>query len=112
MRQKVIMLATACAMSVLVSSAFAKRSPPKVVTPVAKDGIEYSAPVDREGFVVATWVKTGRKIWSRQVYVIKYEYKLGLESDIQSCFITELELQGRKVDFHFMVEPSSAETFR
>ncbi len=26
--------------------------------------------------------------------------------------IVTLELQGRKVDFHFMVEPSSAETFR
>ena len=61
----------------------AKRFAPKPVAPVVKDGIEYSAPLDRMGFVVATWTKTKREIWSRQVYTIKYEYKLGLEEDVQ-----------------------------
>jgi hypothetical protein len=78
----------ACAMPGL-----AKRAAPKPVTPVVKDGIEYSAPLNRMGFVVATWTKTKREIWSRQVYVIKYEYQLGLEEDVQWCFITGLRFQ-------------------
>ena len=97
MKQKMIMLATVCTIALLISPAFAKRSSPKTVAPVTKDGIEYSAPLDREGFVVATWIKTKREIWSRQIYVIKHEYKLGLESDVQTSFITELELQDGKL---------------
>ena len=65
--------------------------------PVVKDGIEYSAPLEREGFVVATWIKTKREIWSRQVYVIKHEYKLGLEEDVQGVFITDLRIEGGKL---------------
>jgi hypothetical protein len=75
----------------------AKRAAPKPVKPVVKDGIEYSAPLNREGFVVATWIKTGCKIWSRQVYVIKHEYKQGLEEDVQTCFITHLQFHDRKL---------------
>jgi len=77
--------------------ALAKRAVPKPVKPVVKDGIEYSAPLNREGFVVARWIKTGREIWSRQVYVIKHEYKQGLEEDIQTCFITDLQFYNRKL---------------
>jgi len=97
MKRRLIILALVCTVALLVSPAFAKRSPPKLVAPVAKDGIEYSAPLDREGFVVATWIKTKREIWSRQIYVIKHEYKLGLESDVQTSFITGLELQDGKL---------------
>ena len=68
-----------------------------MVAPVTQDGIEYSASLDREGFVVATWIKTKREIWSRQIYVIKHEYKLGLETDVQTSFITALELQDGKL---------------
>jgi hypothetical protein len=75
----------------------AKRSAPKPVPPVVRDGIEYSAPLDRIGFVVATWTKTKREIWSRQVYVIKHEYKLGLEKDVQDVFITDLGIEGGKL---------------
>ena len=80
-----------------VTSVLAKRSAPKPVAPVVKDGIEYSAPLNRMGFVVATWAKTKREIWSRQVYVIKYEYKLGLEEDVQWCFITDLRFENGKL---------------
>ena len=97
MKRRLIVLASVCTIALLVLPAFAKRSPPKTVAPVTKDGIEYSAPLDREGFVVATWIKTKREIWSRQIYVIKHEYKLGLESDVQTSFITELELQDGKL---------------
>ncbi len=75
----------------------AKRSAPKPVPPIVKDGIEYSAPSNRIGFVVATWKKTKQEIWSRQVYVIKYEYKLGEEADVQWCFITSLRFQDGKI---------------
>ena len=81
----------------LTIPANAKRLAPKAVPPVVKDGIAYSAPLDREGFVVATWIKTKREIWSRQVYVIKYEYKLVLEEDVQGVFITDLRIEGGKL---------------
>jgi hypothetical protein len=77
--------------------ALAKRSAPKPVAPIVEDGIQYAAPTDRMGFVVATWTKTKREIWSRQVYTIKYEYKLGLEEDVQWCFITSLRFQDGKL---------------
>jgi hypothetical protein len=94
-------------------SASAKRGTPKPVVPVVKDGIEYSAPLSREGFVVATWVKSKREIWSRQVYVIKHEYKVGLEQDVQSSFITDLKFQNSKLQItnedggEFEVDPDS-----
>jgi hypothetical protein len=81
----------------LTISANAKRPAPKAVPPVIKDGIEYSASSDRDGFVVATWIKTKREIWSRQVCVIKHEYKLGLEEDVQGVFITDLRIEGSKL---------------
>ena len=81
----------------LALPAYAKRSAPKPVPPVVRDGIEYSAPLDRMGFVVATWTKTKREIWSRQVYVIKHEYKLGLEKDVQDVFITDLGIEDGKL---------------
>lgn len=91
-RSTIIIVMGMLAIAALVTTAWAKRAAPKDVTPVTKDGIEYSAPVDREGFVVATWIKTKREIWSRQIYVIKHEYLHGLEGDVQTCFITTLEL--------------------
>ena len=81
----------------LLAPAFAKRGAPKQVKPVEKEGIEYSAPLDREGYIVATWIKTKREIWSRQIYVVKHEYKLGLSPDVQTCFITNLELKDGKL---------------
>jgi len=83
-----IALITVC----VATTVFAKRSAPKPVASVTKDGIEYSVPHDRMGFVAAKWIKTNREIWSKQIYVVKYEYKFGLERDVQSCFITSLNL--------------------
>lgn len=97
----------------LVTPVSTKRAAPKAVKPVVKDGIEYSAPLNREGFVVATWLKTGREIWSRQIYVIKHEYKQGLEEDVQTCFITDLQFHDRKLkvtneqDGEFEVDPDT-----
>jgi hypothetical protein len=91
------LLVIATAVLLLAMPALAKRAAPKTVPPVTRDGIEYSTPLDRMGFVVAKWTKTNREIWSRQVYVIKYEYKLGLEQDVQTCFITSLRFENSKL---------------
>jgi hypothetical protein len=105
---------TALAICALVATpALAKRAAPKAVPPIVKDGIEYSAPASRMGFVVATWTQTKREIWSRQVYVIKHEYERGLEEDVQSCFITRLGFQDGKLRVtneaggEFEVDPQS-----
>jgi hypothetical protein len=90
-----ILILAACLCFTL--SADAKRAAPKAVPPIVIDGIEYSAPLDRIGYVVARWTKTKREIWIRQVYVIKYEYKLGLEEDVQWVFINDLRLEGGKL---------------
>jgi hypothetical protein len=97
----------------MTAPALAKRSAPKPVPPIVKDRIEYSAPLDRMGFVVATWTKTHREIWSRQVYVIRYEYQLGLEADVQWCFVTGLRFEKGKLRVtnerggEFEVDPES-----
>ncbi len=82
---------------IIAGTAYAKRAAPAEVASVQKDGVEYSAPHDKEGFVVATWKETKMKIWSRQIYVVKYEHKQGLEGDVQTCFITNLEIKGGKL---------------
>ena len=81
----------------IATTALAKRIEPKPVPPIIKDGIEYSAPSAHMGFVVAKWIKTNRQIWSKQIYVVKYEYKYGLEEDAQRCFIKSLKLEGNQL---------------
>jgi len=112
-RRKVLASTISAVLLCLVTPALAKRAAPKPVKPVVKDGVEYSAPFNREGFVVATWLKTGREIWSRQNYVIKHEYKQGLEEDVQTCFVTDLQFNNRKLKItneqggEFEVDPES-----
>ena len=83
-------------LSVLLATAvYAKRSAPKAVAPLTQDGIVYSAPPTQMGFVVATSEQTGRVIWLRQIYVVKYDVQL--EKDVQDCFITSLSLKDGKL---------------
>jgi hypothetical protein len=77
-----------------VGIAEAKRVAPKDVAPVTKDGITYSAPQGQMGFVVAKTAK-GDMLWSRQIYVVKFNPDL--EKDVQDCFITTLALDGGKL---------------
>lgn len=99
MRQRSVMMIVVVFLAVMciAISAFARRTSSNPVQPVTKNGIEYSVPHDRMGFVVATWLKTKWEIWSKQIYVVKYEYKFGLEKDVQWCFITNLELANGKL---------------
>jgi hypothetical protein len=71
----------------------AKRLPPKEVTPVVSDGIQYSVAGDgRNQYVVATDVKSGDALW--KVRVFNNRIKSGLEGDVQWVFITDLQLVG------------------
>lgn len=74
----------------------AKRLPPKPVTPVVSEGIQYSADGDgRNQYVVATDMKSGNKLW--RVKVFHNQIKPGLEEDVQWVFITDLKLAGSSV---------------
>lgn len=79
----------------LTTTVLAKRMAPKPVPSVTLNGIEFSAPRDQMGTVVAKNAKTGREFWSKQIYVVKYN--LELERDVQWCFITSLKLDGKKL---------------
>lgn len=79
----------------------ADRDNPKPVTPVEHNGITYKAPTyDPKtgytvGFVEAYDTKTNRRIWSRQIYVVKLNTEM--ESDAQDVYITGLSLKDNKL---------------
>lgn len=75
-----------------LSFAGAKRSAPKPVPPVTKNGIRYSAPNDRPkvGYVLATEAQSGRKLWDLVIYETKIYPEF--EEDVQWVFITHLKL--------------------
>ena len=83
------------ALSVSSVAAFAKRAVPKAVPPVVANGIRYTAPHNTMGFVVATNIRKGETLWSRQIYVVKFNREL--ESDVQACFIASLKLNSTKL---------------
>ena len=71
--------------------ASAKRGAPAVVAPVLARGLEFSAPHDAMGFVVATGISSGKELWRVQVYKIPMIAEL--ERDVQDVFITSLALK-------------------
>ncbi len=81
------------------SLCLAERLPPKPVTPVTAEGVEYRAEgqlcalpgKDRVGVCVQAWtVKTKTSLWKRPVYEIVYDRER--EADIQDVFITTLQV--------------------
>jgi len=99
MKKPAMIITVIFVLGIINSPALAKRAEPKPVNPIIKDGIEYSAPLEPNqiGFVIATWQKTKRVIWNRQIYTVKYEYKRGLEKDVQWFFISKLRLADNKL---------------
>jgi hypothetical protein len=91
--QQLLMIALMTGM--VAMNAEAKRSAPKDVAPITKDGIVYAAPRDHMGCVQAKNEKTGQSVWLRQVYVVKYDVQM--ETDVQDCFITSLRIDGDKL---------------
>ena len=85
--------------SLLVATllAEAKRGVPAEVLSVTVGNIEYSAPHRNRthkqmGFIEARDLKSGKLIWNRQIYVVKYD--LELEGDVQDVFIKRITVEG------------------
>ncbi len=78
-------------LAVSASSAMAKRTTPMVVQSIFSKGIEYRAPlaVDKMGVVQAWDVKTGKLLWEKKIYSVRY--RLLLERNVQWVFITHLK---------------------
>jgi hypothetical protein len=66
----------------------AKRSAPEPVRPVVIGSVEYSAPHEKMGSVVATDTKTHRELWQKQIYAVRIDP--ALERDVQDVFIKSL----------------------
>lgn len=81
-----------CALLVCgIAPAFAKRAAPRPVAPVLCKGVQYSAPHDAMGFVVATGISSGKELWRARIYEVRVDPNL--ERDVQDVFITSLTLK-------------------
>ena len=74
----------------------AKRGAPAEVLPVTVGNIEYSAPHrngthKQMGFIEARDLKSGKMIWSRQIYTVKYDPDL--VGDLQEIFIKRITVE-------------------
>jgi len=82
---------------VLQSEALAYRDPPKEVTPVIYDGVEYRTPLEpgRMGWVEAWDTRTGKMLWEHQVYSVFIAPFS--EEDVQWVFIKHLAVEDGKL---------------
>jgi len=69
----------------------AKRAAPKEVTPVVASAVEYSAPHEAMGFVVATDTVSHKELWRERIYTVRVDP--ALERDVQDVFITSLVIE-------------------
>ena len=88
--------------SVLLATllAEAKRGVPAEVLPVTVGNIEYSAPHRNHthkqmGFIEARDLKSGKLIWSRQIYIVKYDPDL--VGDVQDVFIKSITVESNNL---------------
>ena len=75
----------------------AKRGAPAEVLPVTVGNIKYSVPHRngthrKMGLLEARDLKSGKLIWSRQIYAVKYDPDL--EGDVQDVFIKSITAEG------------------
>jgi len=85
-------------LAILVTEA--KRGAPAEVLPVTVGNIKYSAPhrngtQKQMGFIEARDLKSGKLIWSRQIYAVKYDPDL--EGDVQDVFIKSITVEGNNL---------------
>ncbi|MBI5361524.1 MAG: hypothetical protein HZA48_13180 [Planctomycetes bacterium] len=91
-----VAIGVACLFCILsVTPALAKTSAPKEVTPVTHNGVKFTAPHDKMGFVAAYDEKTGKQLWETKVYDVPTDP--ALEQDVQMVFITELKVTGNSL---------------
>ena len=74
---------------------FAKRAAPKPVAPIVINDIQYSAPAEFMGYVIATDVHTQKELWRQVIYSIHVDP--ALERDVQDVFITSIALHGARL---------------
>ena len=72
-------------------TADAKRGAPKPVPPVAAGNIEYSAPQEFMGFVIANDTKAHKELWRERIYHTRINPLL--ERDVQDVFIASLAIE-------------------
>lgn len=77
---------------------YAKRSTPKEVKPVVAHNIEYSAPTNQMGVIIARNISSNKIIWTKQIYQVRYRDKL--ERDVQDVFIDTLYIKGTSLMIH------------
>jgi len=97
-KEKVILLAILSFFIILVCSVNmveAKRGPPKEVEPLIYNGVKYTAPLDKMGYVEAFNNTTGEKLREIKVYDIKFDPNM--EADVQDIFITNLSIVNGKL---------------
>jgi len=82
-----------------ISESEAKRAVPSKVMPVQVGSIEYSAPHGKSqnqmGSIEARRVGSGKLLWRRQVYVVKYDPDL--EGDVQDVYIKSFKVKGNSL---------------
>ena len=71
-----------------IAPGLAKRGAPADVAPVLAKGLEFSAPHDAMGFVVAKGISSGKELWRVRIYEARVNP--ALERDVQDVFITSL----------------------
>jgi hypothetical protein len=86
-RRAFLLVAFGCAF-LANSPIVAKRLAPKPVATVKANGVEYSAPHEFMGFILATDMRTHEELWRQQIYSVHINPEL--ESDVQDVFITSL----------------------
>ena len=80
------------ALLVTASTAAAKRRAPAEVAPVIHQGVRYTAPTGRMGWVEARDETGDTLLWEVRVYIVTYDP--AKEQDVQDVYITELRLEG------------------
>lgn len=103
MKKVLVSIALGVVCVALCSSAEADRLAPKEVEPVIYNGVKYVAPhwgyeygwKQNGGYVQAWDIKTGKKLWEKRIYEVKYDPQL--EKDVQDVFITSLSIEDGKL---------------
>ena len=81
-----------CILAATLGEVTAKRGAPKPVEPVLAGNVEYSAPHESLGVVVATDIKSKKELWRERIYEL--HINPALERDVQDIFIATLSVEG------------------
>lgn len=98
-KEKVILISIILSLFIIMGCSLntveAKRGPPKEVEPVIYNGIKYTAPHEKMGYVEAFNNTTGEKLREIKVYDVKIDPNM--ETDVQLIFIANLSIVNGKL---------------